>query len=280
MATKKASKTRTRAGRGEPPLSNGWEGWDDYAPFYDWENAQTLDRSDIRFWENMARKTEGPILELGCGTGRISIPVARTGAHIVGVDRSSEMLAQGRRREKRSRSKKRVRWVRADIRYLPFGGTRKFSLVMAPYGILQSLVRESDLTDTLRSVAGVLAKRGLFGIDLVPDLPVWKEYQGRTRFRGARAGGKSRITLIESVRQDPARGLTFFDQEFVERRGTERKTRKFSLTFRTLTIPQMVQRLERAGFEIRAVLGDYDGKPWDSRADVWLILASCCRISR
>ena len=93
---------------------------------------------------------------------------------------------------------------------------------MAPYGILQSLVRESDLKATLASVARVLAPGGIFGVDLVPDLPVWKEYRDKVRFRGVRRGGKSRITLVESVRQDRAKKLTIFDQEYIEQRGRER----------------------------------------------------------
>ncbi|HEX2724915.1 MAG TPA: hypothetical protein VHN20_03740, partial [Beijerinckiaceae bacterium] len=145
-----------------------------------------------------------------------------------------------------------------------------------PYGILQSLVRESDLLATLQSVARVLARGGVFGVDLVPDLPVWKEYRNKVRFRGTRRGGKSRITLVESVRQDRAKRLTLFEQEYVERRGRERRSRRFSLVFRTLTVPQMTARLEKAGFRITAVLGDYDGEPWDPRADVWLILAEKC----
>jgi hypothetical protein len=147
---------------------------------------------------------------------------------------------------------------------------------MAPYGILQSLVRESDLKATLASVARVLAPGGMFGVDLVPDVPVWKEYRNKVRFRGLRRGGASRITLIESVRQDRAKRLTRFDQEYIEQRGEHRKTRRFTLVFRTLTVPQMTKRLENAGFRINAVLGDYSGQPWDSRADVWLILAEKC----
>jgi hypothetical protein len=49
--------------------------------------------------------------------------------------------------------------------------------------------------------------------------------------------------------------------------------RNFSLVFRTISIPRMTQRLERAGFRVTAVLGDYNGNAWDPRADVWLILA-------
>jgi ubiquinone/menaquinone biosynthesis C-methylase UbiE len=263
--------------KGKPEaIREGWKGWDDYADFYDWENAQTLDRRDVRFWQDMATRATGPVLELGCGTGRVAIPVARSGAHVIGIDRSAEMLGHAVRRTKRARLKGRVSWLRGDIRSLPFGGSAGFDLVMAPYGILQSLVRESDLAATLASVAQVLAPRGVFGLDLVPDLPVWKEYRKQVRFRGSRRGGKSRITLVESVRQDRARRLTIFDQEYVERRGSTRTSRCFSLVFRTLTVPQMTRRLERAGFKVRAVLGDYRGKPWDPRADVWLILAEKC----
>ena len=254
----------------------GWKGWDEYADFYDWENAQTLDRRDVKFWQGMAQRVTGRVLELGCGTGRVTIPVARTGADIVGVDRSEEMLTHARRRIKRARLANRPSWVRSDIRMLPFRKSARFDLVMAPYGILQSLVREADLTATLESVSRVLSARGVFGLDLVPDLPVWKEYRNRVRFQGSRKGSESRITLVESVRQDRARRLTIFDQEYIERRGTERRARKFSLVFRTLSVPEMTSRLERAGFRISAILGDYNGKPWDPRADVWLILAQKC----
>ena len=254
-------------------MSEGWHGWDDYADFYDWENAQTLGRRDVRFWQEMASRAKGPVLELGCGTGRISIPVARAGAHVIGIDRSSEMLARARKRVRRARLNGRVSWLRGDIRSLPFRRSVRFGLVMAPYGIVQSLVRDSDLTATLAAVHGVLAHDGVFGVDLVPDLPVWKEYRNQVRFRGLRRGGRSRITLVESVRQDRAKRLTVFDQEYIEQRGRERKSRRFNLVFRTLTVPQMTRRLEHAGFRVRAVLGDYSGEPWDARADVWLILA-------
>jgi hypothetical protein len=82
------------------------------------------------------------------------------------------------------------------------------------------------------------------------------------------------LTLIESVRQDVARRLTIFDHEYVERTGRERRVHRFSLTFRTLSVPQISRRLEAAGFTVRAVLGDYRGGPWDHRSDVWVIIAA------
>ena len=253
-------------------VQSGAEGWDEYAPFYDWENAQTVARRDVAFWQRLALACNGPVLELGCGTGRVSLPVVKAGAPLVGIDLSSPMLERARKRLVRARLTHRALLVRGDIRHLPFRSSRGFGLVMAPYGILQSLTRERDLAATLASVARVVRPGGLFGVDLVPDLPRWNEYSRRASLRG-RKDGKTTVTLVESVRQDRRRKLTIFDQEYIERRGRKRTVHRFALTFRTLSVPQMARRLERAGFSIQAILGDYQGGPWDERADVWIILA-------
>jgi len=253
-------------------VADGAHGWDEYAPFYDWENAQTVGRRDVPFWRRLAAAQDGRVLELGCGTGRITVPVAREGAAVVGVDRSGAMLAKGRQRLTRARLTAAASLVRGDIRALPFRNRPGFALVMAPYGILQSLTREADLRATLESVHRVLRKGGTFGIDLVPDLPAWSEYDRRVSLKGKR-GRSAHVTLIETVRQDERRGLTIFDHEYVERQGRQKTIHRFTLTFRTVSVPQMRRRLEAAGFEIAAVLGDYHGGPWDSRSDVWMILA-------
>lgn len=250
----------------------GYRGWDDYAAFYDWENAQTVQRRDVSFWQRIAAAATAPVLELGCGTGRITIPIARNGTPVTGIDRSAPMLARARAKRARRPDMARVDFVRGDIRRLPFT-TRRFGLVMAPYGILQSLVRERDLSETLASVARVLKSGGRFGIDLVPDLPEWAEYRGRKTLSGTLARGV-RVSLVESVRQDRRRKLTIFDQLYTTARGRARREHRFSLTFRTLSVPQMTRRLETAGFTVDAVLGDYRGGPWDRRADVWILLAT------
>jgi ubiquinone/menaquinone biosynthesis C-methylase UbiE len=166
--------------------------------------------------------------------------------------------------------------IRGDIRALPFAAST-FPLVVAPYGVLQSLLRERDLWATLQAVARVLQPGATFGIELVADLPSWDEYKKRVSLSGWRGGRRgAHVTLVETVRQDRERRLTIFDQQFIERRGARRRTHAFSLTFRTLSVPQMTRRLEKAGFEISALLGDYRGGPWDPRADVWMILARRC----
>jgi ubiquinone/menaquinone biosynthesis C-methylase UbiE len=279
----------------------GHEGWDDYAAYYDWENAQTVGRRDIGFWSAFAQGASAsapgsstfarratadkpadqparragrraPILELGCGTGRVAVPVAKAGATVIGIDRSESMLARARMRVRRARLGGRVKLIRGDIGHLPFPD-QSFPLVMAPYGILQSLLDERLLSATLRDVGRVLVRKGTFGVELVADLPAWDEYANRVTFRSKRGPHGQPIQLIESVTQDRRKHITRFEQEFVEGRGRSATRKKFSLAFRTLTVPQMVQRLETAGLEVSALLGDYQGGPWDLRAEVWIILA-------
>jgi len=270
------SRVRSRAPSPAPRAPQGWHGWDDYAPFYDWENARTLGRRDVPFWLRMTAAVRGPVLELGCGTGRVTMPLAHDGVHVVGVDRSAEMLARARRRVRRQRRGVAPRLVRADIRHLPFPAA-SFRMAIAPYGILQSLLSERDLKATLADVARVVRPDGFFGLELVADLPAWGEYSRRVSLRGRRSSGGGQVTLIESVRQDRPRGLTIFDQEFVERRGRTSRRHAFALTFRTLSVPQMTRRLAAAGFQVEAVLGDYQGGPWDPRAEVWIVLARRAR---
>ena len=259
-------------------MQEGWEGWDDYARFYDWENAQTLGRRDLPFWRRLTAEAPGRVLELGCGTGRVTIPLARAGVEVVGVDRSAQMLERARLRAARFGGASRVRTarsggarlVRGDIRHLPFR-PGSFATVIAPYGILQSLIQPRDLGRTLRAVAAVTAPGGTLAVDLVPDVPQWREYSDRVTFRGRARGAD--VTLVESVRQDRQRRLTTFDERYIERRDRRTTERRFSLVFRTLSVDETARALGRAGFAVEAVLGDYRGRPWDDRADVWIILS-------
>ena len=195
----------------------GHHGWDEYAPFYDWENARTFGRRDVPFWQRLAAARGGRVLELGSGTGRVTLPLAKAVAtRVVGIDRSAAMLARGRTRLRRARLRN-VSLVRGDIRHLPFA-QGAFDTVIAPYGILQSLLRERDLAETLKAVHRVLAPKGTFGLELVADLPSWEEYRKRVSLKGWRGRrGGAHVTLVETVRQDPKKRLTIFDQAFTER---------------------------------------------------------------
>lgn len=251
--------------------ARGWSGWDAYARFYDWENARTFGRRDVTFWRRVAAREAGPVLELGCGTGRLLFPLARVAGPVVGIDRSSAMLARARARRARQRTAARPGLVRGDITALPCA-TSAFGLVIAPYGMLQSLLNDVDLDRALLEIARVLRPGGVAGIDLVPELPAWKEYHRRVRLRGRAAGGRT-IALVETVRQDPRRRVTTFVEEFVVRGGKRAERQSFSLTFRTVEVRELMRRLTGVGLLPEAVLGDYRGGPLAADSETWLILA-------
>ena len=243
--------------------------WDKYAPFYDWENARTMGRRDLAFWKQFAR-TRGRGLELGCGTGRLLVPLARGGASVVGIDMSEPMLERARARIARMPRRRRPSLVLGDICVLPFRDG-SIAYVMAPYGVLQSLTSDAAFDSAIAEAARVLAPGGRLAIELVPDLADWETYQRQTRFIGTL--GARRVRLVESVRQDRSRGLTIFDEEFTLGAGKRARVHRFSLTFRTLSMGDVLTRLERAGLEIDCVQGSYRGGVWTEDADVWIIIA-------
>src|SRR5262245_66069684 len=107
------------------------------------------------------------------------------------------MLSRARERIRRGRLPSRVRLIRGDIRALPFPAST-FPLVMAPYGVLQSLLRERDLAATLAAVACVLKPRATFGIELVAGLPSWNEYKKRVSLSGWRGGRRGAHVTLRS----------------------------------------------------------------------------------
>jgi len=249
----------------------GWRGWDDYARFYDWENQHTIGRQDVAFWQRFVAGKPGRILELGCGPGRVSVPLARAGVRVVGVDRSPAMLTRARARGRRAKLGATFQLVRADIRALPFV-SGAFQIVIAPYGIIQSVLSDRDLVSVLATAARVLEPGGLLGIDVVADVPRWAQYRNRVQLRG-RMGRHAHVTLIESVVQQPARHLTRFAQRFVTRIGSRSAEHRFDLQFRTPPLRQLTNHLSRAGFTVDALLGDYAGNRWHKQAEAIIIVA-------
>jgi SAM-dependent methyltransferase len=180
------------------------------------------------------------------------------------------MLARARTRLRRLPPADRPGLIRGDIRALPVRDGAA-SLVLAPYGVLQSLTTDADLDAALAEAARVLAPGGTLAIDLVPDLPAWESYRKSFRLRG-RLDGAS-VRLVESVRQDRRKGLTIFDEEFITGTGRRTGRHRFSLTFRTLAMDAFVARIERAGLTIDSVCGDYRGAPWTKDAEAWVVRA-------
>jgi SAM-dependent methyltransferase len=135
------------------------------ADLYDWV-VPYRDRPDITFYVDAAARAGGPVLEVGCGTGRLLIPTARAGVDIVGVDLSPRMLAVCREKLQREVEavRARVQLVQADMR--AFDLRRTFTLITVPFRPFQHLITVDDQRACLRTLRAHLADDGRLVLDL------------------------------------------------------------------------------------------------------------------
>lgn len=140
---------------------------DTWADIYDSVHILT---EDMAFWIDEARSSGGPVLELGCGTGRVAIPIAQAGVPVVGMDSSTAMLRIARAKARRLRLGSDIlSFVRGDMRRFSLG--RRFPLVIIPFRSFQLLLSVADQCQALEAIQQHLAPGGRLIVDLfVPDL--------------------------------------------------------------------------------------------------------------
>lgn len=129
------------------------------ANIYDGLNT---DLSDLQFYKKwMPKNKDAKILELCCGTGRLTIPIAKDGNNICGVDNTSSMLEQAK--VKASEAGLEINLIEADIRTLNL--QEKFDLIFIPFNSIHHLYKNEDLFGTLKAVKNHLKEDGTFLLD-------------------------------------------------------------------------------------------------------------------
>ena len=132
--------------------------YDSEAEFFDAVFDSVEDLEMIRF---LAKQTGGPILDVMSGTGRVSIPLARDGYEVWGVDANASMIqhAQAKADQEDSSVRSRLHFVSGDARSFSLG--RTFPLALIPGGSIPHLLREAEREASLRRVAEHLKPNGL-----------------------------------------------------------------------------------------------------------------------
>lgn len=135
------------------------------AEFYD-HVTPYRERADVEFFVQAARESGGPVLEVGCGTGRILIPTAQAGIEITGLDLSSSMLevCKGRLEQEPDEVRARVQLVQADMR--DFDLQANFQLATLPFRPFQHLTSTDDQLACLRTIHRHLLPGGKLILDL------------------------------------------------------------------------------------------------------------------
>lgn len=135
------------------------------AEYYDSVPAYA-ERSDVAFFVDLACESRGPVLELGCGTGRVLLPTARAGIEITGLDLSPGMLHVLRRRlaEEPPEVQARVRLVEGDMRDFDLG--QQYALVTLPFRPFQHLITVEEELTCLAAIRRHLQPGGRLVLDL------------------------------------------------------------------------------------------------------------------
>ena len=142
------------------------------AALYDYEYRRR--RADVTFYREFAKQRlggPGRSLELGAGSGRVTVPLARDGHRVVAIDQSKAMLAKLRARVEGAPDAvaERIRVVEGDL--MRFDVREKFPLAIAAFNVLEHLYTRGEIDACLRAVAAHLEPGGAFVFDVqLPDL--------------------------------------------------------------------------------------------------------------
>ena len=228
--------------------------------------------ADPAFYVGLAKESGGPVLEIGCGTGRVLLLIAREGIEIEGVDNARPMLAVLRQKLKaESRQvQARVKLHQGDMR--SFQLTRKFPLVIIPFRPMQHMYTLEDQLSALKTAAAHLAKGGRLAFDvffpLLAMIPagVGEEIQDvewhlddnpskivRRYFR------KDSYDKIAQNFSGTFLYRTFYDEKLVKEEAEPLKMSYY-------TCPQMQALFAMAGLEIVEQYGSFKKAPLDNDA--------------
>ncbi len=191
----------------------------------------------------------GELLDAPCGFGRHAIPLARAGYRVTGVDRSTVLLDEARRRAAGERWPK---FVTADYRELPLKD-ESFDAALNLYTSLGYLGDEED-TRALASIRRVLREGGRLVIETMHRDRLVQMVSDRHW----RLMGQGRL-LLEQSTFDPASGVAQTTQTLIDG-GGQRESRTFSV--RVYTATELLAMVERAGFSDAKAYGSFEGDPF------------------
>ncbi len=246
--------------------------YDAWADIYDAVFSYVVD--DVPFYIDEAKQAGGAALELGCGTGRIAIPISLNGVDVVGLDSSASMLERAQRKADAAGATN-LTLLHGDMR--DFAVSRQFSLVIIPFRGLLSLLTVEDEARTLLNIKRLLAPGGKLIFDIfVPDLNMLLQ-DGDVPYHFQDVCDPStgkRMVLWNQASYDAFSQVMSIRTTIEEIDGYGRVASKLYRDFalRYIFRWEMHHLLRACGYDVLALYGDFERGPFDERsADmVWV----------
>jgi len=241
--------------------------------FYDgrhYDLREMHPEEDAGFWEKQVRKHGDPVLELGCGTGRITIPLAKAGHKITGLDILPSMLDVGR--NKAAAAAADIGWVEGDFRDFDLGQT--YRMIFIPYNSMNHLETLADMEACLRCVKHHMKESSRFAFDIFnPRLDILLRDPTKKYAHSSYddPDGKGRIEITENNVYDPATQINTVRLYYALPDGS---SERYDLILR-MWFPQEIDAVvEYNGFKIEEKYGDYDESPFRGYSPKQIVVCS------
>lgn len=247
-------------------------GMDRIARFFDTEYADYTE--DLPMLHALAQRTRGPLLELGCGTGRALVSLAQAGFEIDGIDSSPEMLRIARAKVQAAGISDRGRLIQGDFRHGLTAG--RYRLAFALMNTFLHLGRPEQ-ESALRGWHSALAPHGLLLIDIfAPDVAELAALDGRLEWDKTwidPATGRQVMKLLART-VDPAEQVIeashIYDE--IDADGLVRRSvASFELTYLWKNEAHLL--LEKTGFEVEELYGDWAMSDFNSTSERMIFVA-------
>jgi len=229
--------------------------WNDHAKYYDWEFDLicTNQRNDVRLWKALANDFGSPILEICCGSGRITEELIKDGHIITVIDNSDEMLYK-----LKAKKLPDLEIINSDM--TTFKLNRKFNLAFISYSSFQQLPTLDEQVKCLNNIRDHLDDDGVLALDVNPRICVGEDILPRTHsYTAEYPSNKSTVTMYTSYTIDRIKQIKHWRDEYLEisENGEEQRT-YVEISLKECSLDYMKLLFEKCNFKILEIYGDFD----------------------
>jgi len=230
--------------------------WDDFARYYDWEFNifYSEQQKDVAFWLELAAEYGDPILELACGSGRISIPLAEEGHIITALDNSAKMLDKLHRRSKHLHN---ISIVNSDM--VDFNLKKKFKIIFISYSSFQQILDRDDQLRCLYNIYDHLRDDGLFALDIGTHVCEGKAEMAEThQYTANYPEDDSTVSMFTSYKTDIETSIRHWEDNYVKiGKYGDREIFTNKISLKECDQEYMSSILDQSGFKLLNIFGSF-----------------------
>lgn len=240
-----------------------------YPPLYHAHHSRYLE--DLPFWLKLAARQGSPILELGCGSGRVLIPLAKSGQRVIGLDRDPAMLSFLQARLP-TEAEESVHLIQADL--TQFSLALRFALILMPCNTLSTLA-SPERAKLLSLVRFHLLPQGFFAASIpnparLAKLPVRSSAEVEDTFVHPLSGNP--VQVSSEWRKDRAWFLLRWHYDHLLPDGRVERL-SVEMHHALTDTPTYCQELASAGLEVAEQYGDFDQPEYTLESPYWIFVA-------